>query len=343
MHPKTVVIILDQAFKISVDKTKRLKFEQLKSAVLPGGENLEQVQICSKQTLRIETYVFCFEERGYFLLSEVGRPETDRTSVYQRISDLFRTVNVAYEETQKLQIIFDYQADKFVFVTEQDLFIIGYEQVKLVKKEHSISLSIVDTSKLKVIKAKHYLFNKIDLNKNDTETGNVNVTTVGPEKSDTKIEWAFLIIITIATTFLILNLLYRKFRIRLTGRPKTGLNSSMMGKDDTSLKDLKNSSSVLTSSKNLPSLNFNKLMKMDKSNSRQSIRSKTDGSLSYDKEMEMSKTNAINLTKFTGKLDKAEKSDSSKITYLNSNDSKAIDSLSSSKFQVPKTLPTKQS
>ena len=290
--------ILDKTFNISVDSNGSLAFNPIEE---PDLKRL--MQNCSRQLLNVDEHLFCFEEQKYYL---VGKMQTGRVMgkysdipTKYPITELF-TGEIGYDSSETLEFIFNYKANKFVLFTQVHLFILDYSAVRVTDKK------LVFPSK-EIVKKEHVFYQNIDTNQDPVK---VVTTTEKPKNDDhprfdsTKL-MILIVLAVIATVLLLVHLVYRKCTKKRPKKPNPPIK----------LENLE-SKVKLESRSGKSSINFSKLMNQSKtaktiSNKEASV------SANYNKET-TGKETTMNLSKFVNAPKKGEKSESSRILYIDS-------------------------
>lgn len=126
-----------------------------------GGSQLEtgsevvnsNLKDCRKQTLQVGGWVFCFSKKVYFPFLTPAMLATDNNKS-KSISEIFRPFGVQFDEEP--QIIFNYENDKFIIMTEKEFVTLAYADLSLDAQQN-----IVIRTGTKIQKQRNCFFNVI--------------------------------------------------------------------------------------------------------------------------------------------------------------------------------------
>ena len=108
------------------------------------------VQRCVQNTLQIDQSIYCLNAKNYAFLAKLEHFEDDayvrkhlNSSEFEMnwksIASIFQASKIEYDETQVLQLVFNYKDNMFVLMTSTDLFAINYDLL-YVDNEHNIKV-----------------------------------------------------------------------------------------------------------------------------------------------------------------------------------------------------------
>lgn len=122
--------------------SKNNVFDLNAKAIENGFIKIDQINLaeCSKQTLNIGDDVFCFEQTEYYYLTNLkslknsSNDQNKKNKKFYKIETIFNGTEINYDNSEMLELIFNYESNKFVFLTRKQLFVFDYDKFLVVKK-----------------------------------------------------------------------------------------------------------------------------------------------------------------------------------------------------------------
>ena len=124
----TLFIPSNHTFEVGVDENSDLKLRMI--------EHNQHLRQCLDQTLVVEQkHVYCFKDERYFFWYDFGNYDYDENGRNYPIESIFQDTAVKWPAGQRLLFIFNYQADRVVFMTRTHLFVFRYSSFRQEENE----------------------------------------------------------------------------------------------------------------------------------------------------------------------------------------------------------------
>lgn len=160
LSSKWVKILGNEVYLVTFNKVFILNASNLKNGLIETeNEKINKLLLnCTGQTLKIKTFIFCFNQKKYHLLNDIdNQAELNEKIEYYDIDEIFIRTNLKYDN-QALHFIFNYRNDTmFVLMTRTHLFMIDYS---LVNVENS-KINLIDGPINKMYSLDNLLFESI--------------------------------------------------------------------------------------------------------------------------------------------------------------------------------------